>query len=112
MKKRLLIISMALIPLFYACNDGDRKSNIDKNDTIMSEEMRAKEQQRVQSEADKQVAHLERIIEQNKKTIEEYEIKIATGDTADISGLPQYVEELKAAVAKKEERLAQLKKNK
>lgn len=82
-------------------------NNIDSTKII--ENNKIKEKKRIKSELKKQEKHLEEIIEQNKQELQKYEMMIAKGDTADVHGLPQFVEDMKLAISKKEERLKKLK---
>lgn len=108
MKKYLLIIiTISLVLVGCETKNSGETQNID-NTTIIKKN-RLEEQERVKIETEKQIEHLEKIIEQNKQKLEEYELKIANGDTLELKGLPQYVEDLKLAIANKEERLKKLK---
>lgn len=105
----LLIISFSLIA---SCSDDDRALQDIKNKESIKDNQQndIQNQERIEKELMKQISHLERIIEQNKSKLKEYELKIESGDTNDIKGLPQFVEDMKIAIKNKEERLKKLKK--
>lgn len=105
----LLIISFSL--LASCTNDDKALQDIKNNESIQdNQEYDVENQKRIEEESQKQISHLERIIEQNKSKLKEYELKIETGDTTDIKGLSQFVEDMKVAIKNKEERLKKLKK--
>lgn len=72
-----------------------------EQDSIDKIEMNNKKQE--------QIEYLSKIIERDYQKIEEYEIKIAQGDTTDTPGLVEFVKNLKEKVKEKEKRLEKLK---
>lgn len=108
------LLYLLLVPiLFNACsNEEVELKNVDNNKvkTEIKQDNNIENQKRIEEETKKQITHLERIIEQNKSKLSEYEIMISNGDTNEIKGLPQFVEDMKSAIKKKEERLNKLRK--
>ncbi|TNE35165.1 hypothetical protein EP342_02000 [bacterium] len=108
MKKYLLIIIIISLVL-VGCESKNTSETQNIDSTAIIQKNRKEEQKRIKIETKKQIEHLEKIIEQNKQKLNEYEHKISIGDTFELKGLPQYVEDLKSAIANKEERLKKLK---
>jgi hypothetical protein len=100
---KFMLITLVFVGVLVACN-SETTDKSGKRDSIA-----VAEKERVKLQLEEQEKHLEKIILQNKEKLKEYEMKIATGDTADIHGLPQFVEDMKQSIAKKEERLRKLK---
>lgn len=97
------------ILLFSACTDSNKTEDIGKSDTsAVIKESKLEDEISVEERSDEQIKHLETIIAQNKLKLEDYEQKIATGDTSEIRGLPEFVEDLKKAIKLKEKRLANI----
>ena len=111
MKKYLGILIVAFC-IFCACSkeDGKVQDEYKEEKLEVKQENNLENQKRIEEESLKQISHLEKIIEQNKNKLVEYELMISTGDTNEIKGLPQFVEDLKLAIKNKEERLKKLKK--
>jgi|SRR5210317_205998 hypothetical protein len=114
MKMIIIVLWITIISL-SSCSE-DVKNVEDKviNDTITKAKPITSEdtlpiRNKIETVED-QVNQLERIIGINRTQLEKYERMIAEGDTFDLKGLPQYVEDLKEAIKLKEERLEKLKK--
>lgn len=113
--KMIIIVLWITIIALSSCSE-DVKNVEDKviNDTITKAKPITSEdtlpiRNKIETVED-QVNQLERIIGINRTQLEKYERMIAEGDTFDLKGLPQYVEDLKEAIKLKEERLEKLKK--
>jgi len=112
MKKYFLFLLIILLAISACSEDAGQEADKGNTDTI-SVAKPAILKDTVYNTVDpvkEQVAQLERIISINKSQLEEYQTKIAEGDTFELKGLPLYVEDLKKAIELKEERLSKLKK--
>ncbi len=114
MKMIIIVLWITIISLSFCSEDVKNVEDKVINDTITKAKPITSEdtlpiRNKIETVED-QVNQLERIIGINRTQLEKYERMIAEGDTFDLKGLPQYVEDLKEAIKLKEERLEKLKK--
>lgn len=108
MYKISLFIATSFL-LLSACTEYNENDLSDKSDTtVVIRESRLEDKISAEERSDEQIKHLEKIIAQNKLKLADYEQKISSGDTLEVRGLPEFVEELKKAIILKEKRLSKI----
>lgn len=96
-----------------AKNKSKEEGNIDSFKKLSIKEIIENEKKNNISKLDierkEQIEYLEKIINRDIQKIDELEIKISQGDTSDIQGAKEYLNDMKNALQRKQKRLEEIK---
>lgn len=96
-----------------AKNKSKEEGNIDNFKKLSIDEIIENEKKNNISKLDierkEQIEYLEKILNRDIQKIDELEIKISQGDTSDIQGAKEYLNDMKNALQRKQKRLEEIK---